>query len=96
MGIFLVTPLANNAAALGAAITSKVVPDNFYQLMNNAGWFVEHKGTTVEVSAFIGITGHPPGEKSKIGSTLVIPITSYYGIGPSDMWEWLKSRLERQ
>lgn len=96
MSIFLVTPLANNADALGAAIAAHMEAGDFYPLMNMAGWFVEHKGTTVELSSVIGITGHPPGEKSKIGSALVTPITSYYGIGPSDMWEWLKSRLERQ
>lgn len=96
MPIYQVTPLANNAAALGAAIAEHISASDFYPLMNNAGWLIEHKGTTLELSAAIGITGHPSGETSKIGSALVVPVTSYYGIAPSDMWEWLKIRLERQ
>ena len=96
MAVFLITPLAKNADAVGAAIAQNIHEGDFYALMNQAGWFVNHKGTTVEVSAAIGITNKTPGEKPKLGSALVTPVTSYYGIGSSDMWEWLKSRLESQ
>ena len=81
---------------MGAAIAMHLEDGDYYPLTNNAGWLIEHKGTTVELSAVIGITGKQPGEKPKLGSALVTPVSSYYGIGPSDMWEWLKSRLERQ
>ena len=96
MTVFLITPLANNADAIGKAIAEHIGDGDSYVLPNNAGWFVNHKGTTVEVSSTIGITGKIPGEKAKLGSALVTPVNSYYGIGSSDMWEWLKIRLEGQ
>jgi hypothetical protein len=97
MAIFLLTPLGNNAEALGAAML-KHFPEStqHYQLQNDAGWFVVFNGTTLELSNFVGITGQPQGTPSEVGSTLVTPLTSYYGRGSTDMWEWLKVRFESQ
>lgn len=96
MAVFLITPLDNNFEELGLSIGDKFPKGDSYPLVHNAGWLVYHKGTSVEVSADIGITGTPPGEKPEVGAALVTPITSYYGMGPTDMWEWLKSRFERR
>ena len=97
MGIFLLTPLGKNVAELRAAVERHFPePASRYQIQNDAGWFVVYGGTTVELSNFIGITGQAPGDPSAIGSTLVTPVTSYYGRGPTDMWEWLKIRFESQ
>ncbi len=96
MSVFLITPLANNADAVGAAIAEKLSKEDFYPLENSAGWLVFHRGTTIEVSAEIGITSSEPGVKAVLGNALVTPVTSYYGIGSTHMWEWLKSRFERQ
>jgi hypothetical protein len=97
MGIFLLTPLGNNADALSVAVEQHFPePTSRYQLQNDAGWFVVFTGTTIELSNFVGLTGQPQGTPSPVGSVLVTPITSYYGRGPTDMWEWLKTRFEAQ
>lgn len=96
MPVFQVTPLANNHAQLAAALaakTSKGGADS-YALPSEAGWLVAYKGTTIELSNLLGVTGQPPGEKSPIGPTLVVAITSYYGRAGTDLWEWLKTRFE--
>jgi hypothetical protein len=96
MPIYLVTPLAFNADALRGAIEEKFEPHEYYALVNNAGWLVDFKGTTVEVSAKIGVTGLPDNQKSKLGSTLITAVGNYYGLGSTDMWEWLKTRFEQR
>lgn len=92
MAIYLVTPLAKNADAVASAI--KAVGLDSYTLPNGAGFLISHKGTSVEASNDLGITGHQKGERSRVGSALITPVVSYYGIGSSDMWEWIKTRIE--
>lgn len=94
MGIFLLTPLANNADRIGAAVKAKFEEANCYELQSSAGWLVSYTGTTVELSNHLGVTGQAKGEPATIGSVLVTPVAAYYGRGPTDMWEWLKTRFE--
>lgn len=96
MPIFQITALADNKTAIQQAVESKFPAEDRYKLQSNAGWLVRHHGTTVEVSNHLGVTGQPQGEPSPIGSTMVTLVTSYYGRGPTDMWEWLKTRFERE
>lgn len=93
--MFLVTPLQNNHAAIQTAVKNNFEPKDWYELQNNAGWLLRYSGTTVEVSNQLGITGQTEGERSSIGATLVTSFGAYYGRGPSEMWEWLKTRFER-
>lgn len=94
MPVFQVTALADNKDAIQRAIESNFSPEDRYPLQGEAGWLVRHKGTTTEVSNHLGITGQPQGEKSPIGSAMVTLVGNYYGRGPTDMWEWLKTRFE--
>lgn len=96
MGIFLITPLGQNIDRVSAAVQEKIPESDRHKLQNNAGWLVSYNGTTVELSNHLGVTGQPQGETSPVGSALVTPLSSYYGRGPSDMWEWLKTRFESQ
>lgn len=95
MAIFLVVPLRNESSALDAAIKAGVEEQDRYPLQNGRGWLVRMDGTTKEASDKIGITGQKEGEAPLLGSALVTPVTSYYGRGSNDMWEWLKSRFEK-
>lgn len=96
MPIYMVVPIAGNAQAVDQAISSRVAEPDRYALPKASGWFVSFTGTTMELSKFLGITGQEPGEPAVIGSTVVTLVGSYYGRGPTDMWEWLKTRLERE
>lgn len=96
MPIFQVTPLASNHQAVDDAVQAGFDAKDRHQLPNLAGWLVRHDGTTVEVSSHLEITGQPKGERSPVGATLVILVGSYFGRGPSDLWEWLKTRFESE
>ena len=95
MVIFLITPLDKNAANIETAVKAHIPERDSYKLQNDAGWFVLYHGTTVELSNLLGITGQISPDAQYIGAALVTPVTSYYGRGVTDMWEWLKTRFER-
>ena len=95
MPVYTAMPLTiESEKTLEAAVLEKFDDHNRYKLIDGKTWFLKYDGTTVELSNFLEITGQPKGESSPIGSVVIIPIAAYYGRGPSDMWEWLKIRLE--
>lgn len=94
MAIFQVTPLASNADRLAQAVAATIQEDSRYELPNNAGWLVNFKGTSMELSHVLGLTGQPEGTPATLGSVLITSIISYYGRASADMWEWLKTRFE--
>lgn len=96
MPIFLAIPLKAEGGALNSAVETTVVDSsNRYKLPADRGWLIKFEGTTTELSNFIGITGQPEGVSSTVGAAMVVPISGYFGRGPTDMWEWLKVRLEQ-
>jgi len=95
MPIYIVIPLVVNSAKLDAAVKATVRLENRFQLQAERGWLVKFDGTTIEASNFIGITGQESGAPALLGSALISPMTSYYGRGPAEMWEWLKTRFEQ-
>jgi len=94
MPVYIAIPLIADSNPLKTAIESTLPSESRYELQADSGWLIHFSGTTIELTNHIGITGQEPGEASKVGSALVVPITTYYGRGPSDMWEWLKTRME--
>ena len=94
MPIYLAIPLATSNAPLNASVESKVAAPDRCKLQNDRGWLIKFDGTTIELSNHLLITGQSKGVSSPIGSALVTPISGYYGRGPTDMWEWLKTRFE--
>jgi len=96
MPIFLAIPLKAEGSALNSAVETTITDAaNRYKLPDDRGWLIKFEGTTTELSNFIGITGQSAGVVSAVGAAMVIPISGYFGRGPTDMWEWLKVRLEQ-
>jgi hypothetical protein len=93
MPIYQVTPLSNNATAVGQVVREKLGADAL-ELQSQTGWLVTFKGTTVELSHLLGVTNPTNEGAFPLGSVLVTSIGSYYGRGPTQMWEWLKTRAE--
>lgn len=87
MGIFQVTPI-KNAAAIGKVIQDKFGRDA-YVIPETSSWLIAYNGTARELSDDLNIT------KGGVGTGLVVSISNYYGIAPTDMWEWIKTRMER-
>ena len=96
MPIYIAVPLATTPTQLDAAVAKhfKLQSDK-YKLQNDRGWLIRFDGTTVELSNKLEITGQAEGEKSPVGSAIVVPVASYFGRGPTDMGEWIKTRLEK-
>jgi hypothetical protein len=93
MPIFQVTPLSNNAVALSQAVRAKLGAEAL-ELQSQTGWLVNFKGTTVELSHLLGVTNADNTGIFPLGSVLVTSVGSYYGRGPTQMWDWLKTRVE--
>ena len=97
MAVFIITPLVSDSSLLDKAIEERIAdPADRYKLQEGRGWLVVFGGTSIELSGHIGITGQAQGEPATLGSAIVVPVSSYYGRGPTDMWEWLKTRLENE
>jgi hypothetical protein len=95
MGIFLLTPLNEQHHLLANEVSSLfTVYEDAWPLQNSPSWLVAFKGTSIELSNHLQVTG--TNEGSKIGSILITSVGSYYGRGPSAMWEWLKERFEQE
>jgi hypothetical protein len=95
MPIYQVTPLGQNSAALAGAVRQHIEQADRYLLPNRGGWLISYGGTTIELSHKLTITNPDKTAQSAIGSVLVTLVSSYYGRGRTDMWEWLKTRMER-
>jgi len=89
MGIFAVTaPYTNEKIA--PAIDASFPGQNIKAWQGH--WFVSASGTAKEVSDKIeaGAAG------GKVGTMIVVSVINYWGIANPEVWEWLKSRLERK
>jgi hypothetical protein len=95
MPVYLVAPLSTKTDALNVAVAGAITePVDRYQLPADRGWLIRYAGTSVELSNHIGITGQAAGELPMLGPALVVPITAYFGRGPTEMWEWIQTRFE--
>ena len=87
MSIFLVTPILD-PAKVAASVKANFAVD-YYTIQNTNSVLVHYSGTTKELSDKLGIT---TGEN---GTGIIVSFSSYYGRASTDIWEWIKSRLER-
>ncbi|WP_211453846.1 hypothetical protein [Collimonas antrihumi] len=89
MALYLATPFAD-PDRLATAIKAAFGEYDRY-LLKSGGWLIRFDGTTRELSNKIGTTTSEP---PTTGSVLYVAVGGYYGRGPTDMWEWMKSRME--
>ena len=97
MTIYAVIPLASNLTKLTETVSEAFPSDsiNTFALPSGAGYLINFAGTSQELGAKLFITtGKTENEKTFVGSTLMVPFTSYWGVGQASMWEWIKARLE--
>jgi hypothetical protein len=94
MPVFQISPLSSNRDEIGARIKALVEDADFLELQHRAGFLVVYKGTTVDLSHALGITAPEGAPKGSTGPALVTSVGSYYGLGNTSMWEWLKLHFE--
>jgi hypothetical protein len=87
MTIFIVTPI-NSPETVAKAISERFSQDS-YAIPRTSSWLVSFGGTAMELSKELGITD------GTAGTGIVASISNYYGRAPTDVWEWMKSRVER-
>ena len=74
------------AAGLGASIATAFPTDSFQ--VTPSFWLVAGSGTAQEVSDKIGLTA------GNLGSAVVFSTAGYFGRAPTNVWEWIKVKLE--
>ena len=87
MALFLITPIVEPAKV--AASVKAIFAEDYYAIPTTNSLLVHYSGTTKELSDKIGLSS---GEN---GTGVIVSFSSYYGRAPTDIWEWIKSRLER-
>ena len=95
MPIYIAVPLSPSPKPVDDVVVDRIPAVDRYALQNNRGWLIRFEGTTVELSTLLGLSKADKGAPPTIGSAIIVPVTGYYGRGPTDMWEWLKTRLEQ-
>lgn len=87
MTIYVVVAKAGSEK-LDAKVKSTYPDEN--HAFSGSSWFVYDTGTTKQVSEKLGIADGTLGTQA-----IVMPITGWSGFAPSDTWEWLKPRWEK-
>jgi len=77
----------NPNPALREAIKA-AFPDNYREL-SPGRWLISASGTAQQVSEKMGLV-----RGSGFGGTVVFATTSYYGLHSSDLWDWIREKLE--
>ena len=97
MSIYAVIPLANNFAKLSESAKEVFPSDdiNTFVLSADAGYLINFSGTSQELGKNLFITlGKDEASNTVVGPALIVPFSSYWGLGSTAMWEWIKARLE--
>lgn len=95
MPLFLVTPLGHNYDQIGLAVRKAFAESgDWFEVQSRAGYLVNYRGTSVELSHLLKITSEDPQATDLVGPALITSVGSYYGRAATTMWEWMKSRLE--
>lgn len=88
MAIFLVVPTGDQTGIQKALLDHKGRGDLDFIDLPLAGFFVSYHGTSQELSGLIGISD------GSSGNGVVASVGSYYGRAPTNIWDWVKSRME--
>lgn len=90
MSIFAVLSLTDNKK-LEEIIVEKF-PTNHYKITSTQ-WIVSSKETAKQLSDTLGITVDGKG-LGPTGSGIILGISSYWGRAHTDIWEWMKVKME--
>lgn len=88
MAVFLVLPMdLAKPGAIQQVLENPVEGQKFdYLTLPVNGFLVNFPGTTQELSDAMGISD------GGIGGAMVTHVSSFWGWGPNNVWEWMNSR----
>ena len=74
------------------AIKSKFPSDHLS--LSETQWLISTTGTVTELSAIIGVYDANDPNKPRTGYAVIFAVSSYFGVAPPTVWDWLKLKLE--
>lgn len=88
MTVFAVIGLRDAAAQRLLLAVPKTYPEGSLRI-SPTSWLVVDRGTSREVSEKLGIN------TPQSGDAIVLAVSSYWGMAPTSIWEWIQSRWNR-
>jgi hypothetical protein len=89
MSLFAVLLPAENPK-LVAAIKGKF-PDTDHYEITSTQYMISAKGTAQQISGILGVSDEKP-----VGSAVILAIAGYWGRASSDLWEWMRVKMEEK
>jgi hypothetical protein len=87
VAVFAVIEGAENPAL--AANIRRIYPDDHLKLSGPGQWLISDTGSAKTVSDKLGLE-----KGSGFSATLVVAISSYFGLHSSDIWDWIRTKVE--
>jgi hypothetical protein len=69
-------------------IIKEKFPENYE--INPTQWIISAKGTVKQVSDTLGVSV----KENPTGSAVVLGISGYWGRASTDLWDWMKVKME--
>jgi hypothetical protein len=85
MAVFAVLPL-RPSPTLEEEIRRHFRDDSLQ--LPNGDWLISYSGTAVKLSETLQVTD------GKSGAAVIVQVSSYYGRAPTNIWDWIKTKLE--
>ena len=63
-------------------------PNDHYSFAHGK-WLVSAKMTAADLCTSLGVV-----KDSGFGGTLVVAVSSYYGLHSTEVWDWIKTKME--
>ena len=63
-------------------------------MLNDTQYLVSATGTAQDLSVKLGLYHPQKSETPPVGSAVVLASSAYFGRAPSNVWEWMKVKLE--
>lgn len=67
-----------------------IFPNDNFQITPTQ-WLISAKGTAKEISEKLGIDDETP-----VGLAIILGIAGYWGRASTDVWEWMRVKLEEK
>jgi hypothetical protein len=87
MAIFAISAPSSNMK-IGPAIAG-LFPNDHLQAWQGQ-WFVSASGTAHEIAMKLNVA------EGAVGTVIVLSVSNYWGRANPEVWEWLKSKLEKK
>ena len=77
-------------------LTAKIVAEfggNSLRI-NDTQWLISASGTAQEICSQLGIYDPASPNAAPVGTAIVFASSGYFGRAPTNIWEWIKVKLE--